>query len=69
MCQTGSQLCNESYADNIIVHPGKVFIHSLIIVGADCGATVGSVHAIFKNPVTTVQLKPSSHCDIYKEYV
>ena len=44
-CKSGSQLCNESYAD-IIVYPGEMFTLSLVIVGADFGATVGSVHAI-----------------------
>ena len=59
MCKSGHHLCNESYAD-IKVYPGEMFTLSLVIVGADFGATVGSVHAIFKSAITTVELKPSS---------
>ena len=59
ICKSGRHLCNESYAD-IKVYPGEMFSLSLIIVGADFGATVGSVHATFKSVITTVQLKPSS---------
>ena len=59
MCKSGSQLRNESYAD-VIVYPGEVFTLSLVVVGADFGATVSSVHAVFKNTITTVQLRPSS---------
>ena len=58
-CKSGRHLCNESYAD-IKVYPGEMFTLSLVIVGADFGATVGSVHAVFENTITTVQLKPSS---------
>ena len=59
LCKHGSQQCNESNL-HIEVHPGETFTLSVLIVGADFGATVGSVHASFENPVTTVQLKPSS---------
>ena len=40
--------------------PGETFTLSVVVVGADFGTTFGSVHAIFKDPTTTVQLKPSS---------
>ena len=59
MCKSGRHLCHESYAD-IVVYPGEMFTLSLVIVGADFGETVGSVHAVFENAITTVQLKPSS---------
>ena len=59
MCKSGRHLCHESYAD-IKVYPGEMFALFLVIVGADFGATVGSVHAIFENAITTVQLRPSS---------
>ena len=59
LCDNGTQLCNESHVP-IKVHPGETFTVSVLIVGADFGATVGSVHAVFENPTTTVQLKPSS---------
>ena len=59
LCKHGSQQCNESHL-HIKVCPGETFTLPVVIVGADFGATVGSVHAVFENPMTTVQLKPSS---------
>ena len=59
LCKHGSQQCNESHL-HIEIYPGETFTLPVLIVGADFGATVGSVHAVFENPVTTVQLKPSS---------
>ena len=59
MCKNGSQQCHEYYRD-IKVYPGETFNLSVVVVGADLGRTLGSVHAIFNNPKTTVQLKPSS---------
>ena len=59
LCKNGGPQCSESNLD-IKVYPGETFTLSTAIVGADFGATVGSVHAVFKNPTTTVQLKPSS---------
>lgn len=59
LCKSGGLWCNESTLDKE-VYPGETFTLSVAIVGADFGATVGSVHAVFKNPTTTVQLKPST---------
>ena len=59
ICKNGSQQCNVSH-QNITVHPGETFTLSVVVVGADFGTTLGSVHAIFKSPTTTVQLKPPS---------
>ena len=61
VCKNGSQQCDESYSNiNITVHPGETLTLSVVIVGADFGTSLGSVYAIFENPGTTVQLKPSS---------
>ena len=64
MCNNGHQLCNESYAE-IIAYPGETFTLT-VVVGADFGVTIGSVHTVFENPITTIQLKPSSQY-MYKE--
>ena len=58
MCNNGHQLCNELYAE-IIAYPGETFTLT-VVVGADFGVTIGSVHTVFEIPITTVQLKPSS---------
>ena len=60
ICKSGSPQCNETYPINIKVHPGETFTLPVAVVGADLGTTFGSVYAIFKSAITTVQLKPSS---------
>ena len=57
ICKSGIKQCNEIIHD-IEVYPGETFTLSVVVVGADLGNTVGSVYAIFKNPATTVKLKP-----------
>ena len=48
------------YVSSINVHPGETFTLSAVVVGADFGTTVGTVHAIFTNPKSSVVLKPAS---------
>ena len=61
ICVHGLPQCSDN---NIIiaVHPGETFTLSAVVVGADLGTTVGTVHAIFDDLGTaeSVVLKPSS---------
>ena len=46
--------------NSIKVHPGETFTLPVVVVGADLGTTIGTVHVIFENPRSTVQLNPTS---------
>lgn len=48
------------YVSNIKVHPGETFTISAVVVGANLGTTIGTVHTIFVNPRSIVELKPTS---------
>ena len=61
ICKNGSQQRTKSYSNiDITVHPGETFTLSVVVVRADFGTILGSVHVIFENSEIIVQLKPSS---------
>ena len=56
----GQPQCTDSYVKPIKIHPGETFTIPAVVVGADLGTTIGTVHTVFENPRSSVVLKPTS---------
>ena len=50
LCDSSSRPRADLNVIYVNVHPGEVFSLPFVVVGADLGTTLGSVHATFKNP-------------------